>query len=134
MAVPTAPFQPGSFFFQPTPVHHQPNLFPPGQISSATNQWTSSPGLFPLPLGPPNFGGFINLSPSAPLYHHQPPRFHLSGRNHHPFNGRKGPQRGRNKPDTNRPAALACKSCSKEYRTDENYKLHLQSHEKVRPC
>lgn len=134
MAVPTAPYIPGHFFIPPPPINHLPNHFPPSHSGLTTPQWTSPPGLFPMPLGPPNYGDFISLGPPTNTYYHQGTSFHPANRGRPPFHARKGPQRGRGNVDTNRPAAkFMCKSCSKEYRTEENYKLHLQSHEKVGP-
>ena len=139
-----APILPSLFPRLPLAPHH-PLSFPP---AASVACWDVPPP--PVQFFPPN---------NAPPYHHlQPPIVgvanFLPGPGPGPgFRGRGGyyhqrGARGRGrgwikrggqvsqhsgveKKNNPRPAEFSCKVCNKEYRCEESYQIHLQSHRKV---
>ncbi len=98
--------QPVHGFTYPT----QPSVpYPPYQIPPG------SPAFYP-----PAHRGAFNTN----WYHPTPyqPRPFFRGRN---------PRRGRGQSAQRIHAHYECKVCSKEYKTEENYSAHIQSHQKV---
>ena len=92
--------------FYPT---HPPAPYPQYQVAP------SPPGFYPTPSqGAFNSNGYY---PSVPY----PPR---------PFFRGRYPRRGRGQSVIK--GHYECKVCSKEYKTEENYSAHLESHQKVK--
>lgn len=143
MAAPILP----SLFPRPPLPPHRPFYFPPAESSAAI--WGLPPPppvqFYPhnnasqfLQPPPPQIVGAANVfiprpGPSGPgfrgrgEYHYQ-----RGGRGR----GRGGAKRGHQQNQSvekkcQRPAEFSCKVCNKEYRSEESYQIHIQSHRKV---
>ena len=132
-----APLLPSLFPRPPLPPHHQFHLPPPAPGVSVTSWGLPPPPVQFYQANIPPYGVRVDV---GPCNYPRPPGQGFRGRGvpHRGFRGRgcggirrggRGAQAGEKR--TTRPAGFSCKVCNKEYRCEESYQIHLQSHQKV---
>ena len=140
-----APVLPSLFPRPPLGPPHQQLCFPPA-ASMAPWGLPPPPVQFfgPVPgnnfLQPPPIIGAVNFVPGlgpGPGFrgrncgHHQQRGFRGRGRGGIRRGGGQVAQSGHAEKKVQKPAEFSCKVCNKDYRSEESYRIHLQSHQKV---
>ena len=140
-----APILPSLFPHPPLAPHHQLSFPPPAAPVACWDlpppgppvQFYPAYNATPYHLQPPIVGvANFNLSGSGPGFRGRGGYYHqrgMRGRGHGGINRRGHAYQNQGVVKKNqRPAEFSCKVCNKEYRSEESYQIHLQSHCKVR--
>lgn len=139
-----APILPSLFPRPPLGPPHQQLCFPPA-ASMAPWDLPPPPVQFfgPVPcvpgnnfMQPPPIIGAVNFVPGPGFRgrgcgHHQQRGFRGRGRGGTRRGGGQGAQSSHVEKKVQKPPEFSCKVCNKDYRSEESYQIHLQSHQKV---
>lgn len=133
----------------PPPPHHQLCFPPPSPMAPWDNLPPPPVQFFPVPLHPPApcppiIGAVYNFVPGpgpAPGFRGRGGGYPQRGYRSRGRGGgaRRGEQAGAQgghhvEKKFQKPAEFSCKVCNKDYRSEESYQIHMQSHQKVVYC